>query len=206
MPNLIDLTGKQYNQWTVIERADKDSSGHARWLCRCSCGTIRKVAASNLRNGTSKSCGGCRQVKPFTPRRQATAAPSHMVDKPRPEIHSVEPTYTIGQTVGEYRITGHAEQYKNGKARYVVDCIKCGDRRILSTHWVSQSRCQVCKSKSKIKAGTDNANGEAYVRHPDGSQGKILSKEIVSGEHVSVLFEDGRRLSLAVSSGTNNKP
>lgn len=59
---LIDLTGRTYGAWKVLERAENDKKGRSRWLCRCKCGTERIVAGSNLRTGESKSCG-CEQYK-----------------------------------------------------------------------------------------------------------------------------------------------
>lgn len=49
---LIDLTGKQFGDWTVLEYAD-----NKKWLCRCSCGVERIVAGQDLRNGKSTGCG-----------------------------------------------------------------------------------------------------------------------------------------------------
>lgn len=57
----IDLRGKTFGEWTVIERADDyvgNSGKHqSRWECRCSCGSVRIIAQSSLKNGKSKSCG-----------------------------------------------------------------------------------------------------------------------------------------------------
>lgn len=52
----VDEIGKRYGKWTVIERGS-NLGRRARWLCECDCGTRELVLASNLRNGTSKSCG-----------------------------------------------------------------------------------------------------------------------------------------------------
>lgn len=51
-----DEVGKQYGKWTVIERGP-NLKRRVRWLCECECGTHALVLASNLRNGTSTSCG-----------------------------------------------------------------------------------------------------------------------------------------------------
>lgn len=49
----IDLTGKQFGEWTVLKRSDDKRY----WTCRCSCGTVRDVYYSSLTTGKSKSCG-----------------------------------------------------------------------------------------------------------------------------------------------------
>lgn len=46
-----DLTGQQFGEWEVVEK-----SGYL-WKCRCSCGKISCISASDLATGKSKSCG-----------------------------------------------------------------------------------------------------------------------------------------------------
>jgi hypothetical protein len=60
MPKKIDLTGKRFGRWKVLEEVTerrKRSNGRSRiyWLCQCDCGTIKKVLSSNLK--VNKSCG-----------------------------------------------------------------------------------------------------------------------------------------------------
>lgn len=59
MPKLIDLTGKQFGHWTVLYK--DDNAKYTSWVCRCDCGKVKSVMASNLRNPNpikrSTSCG-----------------------------------------------------------------------------------------------------------------------------------------------------
>lgn len=58
MGNKIEMTGKQFGRLTVIEEATRHSSGHARWICKCSCGNITNpILGSDLRSGKVLSCG-----------------------------------------------------------------------------------------------------------------------------------------------------
>ena len=61
MGRLIDLTGKHFGRWTVIERVIDETKANkqARWLCECSCEnhTRKIIAGQSLRNGSSQSCG-----------------------------------------------------------------------------------------------------------------------------------------------------
>lgn len=52
----IDLTGKRFGLWTVIERA-QTKSPYVMWRCKCDCGKESIVRANSLRSGGSKSCG-----------------------------------------------------------------------------------------------------------------------------------------------------
>lgn len=56
----INLSGKRFGKWLVIELYGVTERGCVQWLCRCDCGTERPVASQPLRNGLSQSCG-CRQ-------------------------------------------------------------------------------------------------------------------------------------------------
>jgi hypothetical protein len=50
-----DLTDV-FDQWTVIDKSS------ARWLCRCVCGTTRRVPRYDVMHGKSKGCGCVRRV------------------------------------------------------------------------------------------------------------------------------------------------
>ena len=57
MSRMVDLKGKKFGRWTVLERAGNYPGGQVCWLCKCECGTERVVSGINLRRGVSKSCG-----------------------------------------------------------------------------------------------------------------------------------------------------
>ena len=54
---MIDETGKKYGRLTVIELAEINPKRGTKWLCSCECGMTTLVYGSNLRKGTTKSCG-----------------------------------------------------------------------------------------------------------------------------------------------------
>lgn len=59
-----DLTGMKFGQWTVIERdySKQYKTRDKRWMCRCSCGTVKSVLGKYLKNGKSTSCGCSKKV------------------------------------------------------------------------------------------------------------------------------------------------
>lgn len=60
----IDLAGKKFGKWTVIEREKEcGKRTDSRWLCRCECGNIRKVLGFTIRHGTSMGCSMCKSTK-----------------------------------------------------------------------------------------------------------------------------------------------
>jgi len=60
---LNDLQGKQFDKWTVIERAKEISHPETKWKCRCACGKLGIVSSANLTSGTSTQCRYCARQK-----------------------------------------------------------------------------------------------------------------------------------------------
>jgi hypothetical protein len=58
----FDLTGQQFGQLLVVERASEPARGAVFWKCICDCGVEKKVNSANLRNGTTNSCGCLRKL------------------------------------------------------------------------------------------------------------------------------------------------
>lgn len=97
MPNLVDLAGHRYGRFTVLDRA-ANIGRSVSWRCKCDCGTLVNVAAGNLRNGASSSCG-CLKLEQLvarsikhghtTSRKHSTtyASWAHMVDRCCNEKH-----------------------------------------------------------------------------------------------------------------------
>lgn len=52
-----DRTGQRFGKLTVLKLVDS-RKGHATWLCRCDCGTLKTVRSNSLRY--LKSCGCAR--------------------------------------------------------------------------------------------------------------------------------------------------
>lgn len=51
-----DLRGKTFGRWSVLDIAPNFKKS-TRWLCRCTCGTTKKVITHTLTSGSSVSCG-----------------------------------------------------------------------------------------------------------------------------------------------------
>lgn len=50
---LYQIKNKRFGRLFVIDKA----SGRGEWFCRCDCGKTGVFASSNMRNGSTKSCG-----------------------------------------------------------------------------------------------------------------------------------------------------
>lgn len=58
---LQNLTGQQFERWTVLRFAGRDLRGNLLWECRCSCGNTGTVKGRYLHDKTSRSCGCLRR-------------------------------------------------------------------------------------------------------------------------------------------------
>jgi len=54
---VIELVGRKFGRWTVLERRGKNASNKIMWLCRCDCGKESEVMGMKLRSGLAISCG-----------------------------------------------------------------------------------------------------------------------------------------------------
>jgi len=54
---VVDIRGKRFGSWVVLDEPYISTKKGAYWLCKCDCGTIKKVNSNDLRKGISKSCG-----------------------------------------------------------------------------------------------------------------------------------------------------
>lgn len=53
--------GTRFGRLVVIGAGDTDKNSHLRFVCRCDCGGTHTVLGTNLRQGTTSSCGCARR-------------------------------------------------------------------------------------------------------------------------------------------------
>ena len=106
--------GQRFGRWALLESAP---FGRTDVLCRCDCGTERRVYASNLRLGNSKSCGCLKRI-------QAADRVPYLAAGERFDCWtSLEPGLNAHQRVlcrcacgAERKVEAHA--LRRGKSRY----------------------------------------------------------------------------------------
>lgn len=58
MGKVADYTGRKFGRLTAIRRCELSSTTNVKfWLCKCECGNEKLYRASNLRSGSTISCG-----------------------------------------------------------------------------------------------------------------------------------------------------
>ena len=59
-----NMIGTSFGALIVLRLDSRDSSGHVKYMCKCSCGKTKVILGYNLRQGVTKSCGcGAARVK-----------------------------------------------------------------------------------------------------------------------------------------------
>lgn len=59
MPNKLNLIGQKFGDLKVIDNAPS-KNGKTYWLCECKCGEQKIIRTTSLRDGSTTSCGKCR--------------------------------------------------------------------------------------------------------------------------------------------------
>lgn len=64
MSRLKNIVGQTFGLLTVVKRhSQNNSAGHTQWVCSCECGNTTVATGTNLKSGSTKSCG-CLKHKP----------------------------------------------------------------------------------------------------------------------------------------------
>ena len=133
MGKLVDLTGKQFGNWTVIQRDENSQKRNIYWVCRCKCGTIRSVAGTSLRGGISTSCG-CEKDKKTSERTKKLTKD------------------LSGQSFGEWTVLYQDMDEKNQTAkkgaRWICRC-SCGTVKSVLGYALKDGRSKSCGHKRK---------------------------------------------------------
>lgn len=107
MGTVKTLVGQKLGRWVVV--GDAGSRGERRlWLCRCECGTERRVLGGALTSGSSRSCG-CLQRE-----RAAAANTTHgMIDSA---------VYKVWEGMKGRCLNSRASEYHNYGGRGISVC------------------------------------------------------------------------------------
>ena len=125
MSRLIDLKGRQFGRWTVIERGNTyvapNGGRKTTWLCRCECGKEKEVDSQALRRGSSASCGCL--ANGLTSKRQK-------IDM-------------VGQVYGRLTVIKEVGRNKQSRVLWLCRC-ECGKERTIAGTTLRQGITRSC--------------------------------------------------------------
>ena len=57
----VDLTGRTFGRWTVLQYVGRCAGRKPVWKCRCACGVIQDVRLATLK-GAKQACNRCARL------------------------------------------------------------------------------------------------------------------------------------------------
>jgi hypothetical protein len=141
----IDLTGQRFGRLVVVERAENNKNGSARWNCKCDCGEYVLIKSTNeLTSGKRKSCG-------------CLNSECHVID-------------LVGQEFGRWRVIERSVNkiYLDGhtKSMWLCECA-CGKRKIVASNSLRSGHSKSCgclKSEMTHNRKFIDLTGEVFGR------------------------------------------
>ena len=122
MGQMKNLTGQQFNRWTVLYLSEnKTSDGRPMWHCKCQCGNEKDVPSKVLLNGHSQSCGCLRREK----------------------ISLLHTKDLIGQKFGRLTVLERVGSTDQNKATWKCKC-ECGNEIIVPTGSLTSGNTTSC--------------------------------------------------------------
>ena len=119
--HIRDLSGQTFGELLVLNKISP--TGHAKYLCQCSCGKKKIISGANLVNGHTKSCG-------------------HLVNTPAYNFHDL-----TGMQFGSLSVISVSYR-KNGKVYYLCQCV-CGKRKVVVGSALKSGNTRSCGCKKK---------------------------------------------------------
>lgn len=105
--NRTKLIGQKFGEWEVLKFSHIDKNEHFVWICKCSCGKIKKVVGNNLISGNSTNCGCWRKRNPYL---------KHGMTKTR--------FHKIWQGIKDRCLNSNNKAYKHYGERGIIVCNK----------------------------------------------------------------------------------
>lgn len=128
--NKRNLIGQRFGRLVVIESAESDKRGHARWLCQCDCGKSLEISSSHLKSGHTKSCGCLRDEKR--------------------KIISEESDLT-GKKFNRLLVIKVLDNYKKDNRKYYLCKCDCGKETVVRSDGLKNGHKKSCGCKGDIE-------------------------------------------------------
>lgn len=160
---LPSLIGERFGMLTVIGRADSTERGNRRWLCRCDCGTEKIIIGSNLRRGTTVSCGCKKRID------------------------------LAGQRIGKLTVLGRSKQYATRGARktQLWECrCDCGAITFKATDTLTNSNISMCRNCAGMYAAQKARERAGFVSGTQLSKIRVDSHQSNNQTGVRGVYYD----------------
>ena len=192
----IDLTGKRFGRFTVLEFSHRGNNSQSYWKCQCDCGNKKVESLGHLRSGRVKSCG-CLRSELLTQRNDKKLA---------------------GKKFGKLEVV---EEYgvKNRNRRWLCKC-DCGNNIVTTTSRLLNGKTKSCgclssevasKKAKKYNQYGENGNYMFGISSNTGNDKCVLLHRIITNaldgqivDHINHNTLDNRKNNLRIGTQENN--
>jgi hypothetical protein len=191
-----DLTGKIFGRWLVIKQ-DEDyvnpNNGRrfAQWLCECSCEehTRKIILQSNLKNGTTTSCG-CFAREQSGKRMGQIAADLNKRYKHKTNTYNLDGEYGVGYTSNTNReFYFDLDDYDKIKdycwcehiikdGYHALEAYDSEEQKNIRMHWLIVGKYYDHKNRNPLDNRKENLR---YATQENNAKNSSLSKNNTSG-------------------------
>lgn len=167
MKKIIDLSGKKFHKLTVINISKRNKFNQILWKCLCDCGNYVDTLGSNLRSGSTKSCG-CIKFEHFKDR--------------------------TGERHGKLTILGFSERIINTSGNTLLKwkCLcDCGNTIVVRSDGLKNNNTKSCgciRSENKILPNDLHAKNALFDRYKRGANSRNLKFELNFKEFIDLII------------------
>lgn len=183
--NVIDMKGRRFGSWVVLEQVGSNSNREAVWKCQCDCGNIKIFTRRALVNGIRLECKKCKN----------TDLDLAVISQKTKLIGERFSRWTVVDYAG-VRVSKNGREYRQWKC--VCDCgtVRAVDEMSLISH--KSTSCGCYRKEQALKSVTfDDLSGNRYGRlvvlrrngskhYPGGGQSQIYECRCDCGNVVNV--------------------
>ena len=160
----VDLSGKTFGQYYVIRRVENSPSGQPSWECRCSCGSVRVVTGSALRDGRSYRCKDCK--------------------------HAAQRMDLIGKIFSRLTVLSLSKTQLSNMTTYRCKC-SCGKEALVRAGSLTQGVTKSCgclnTDSLRARTGANHPLWKGGRRTDSNGYIRIKRNGKLIGEHVNVM-------------------
>lgn len=151
MGTFINIIGKKFGTYTVLERVVKPNDKNTYFKCKCECEKELVICSQHLRYGKTKTCRTCFESK-----------------------HKL-----IGKRFGKLVVlqNGGLNNHKNPKKQWLCEC-DCGKNVMITTHHLIDGYSKSCGCSIKYKERSTAAFNSLYSSYRSSANSRNLTFEL----------------------------
>lgn len=180
-PRFKNIAGQKFHRLTVLEYSGPAPGRQKFWLCRCDCGTEKRVRSASLLSGGTKSCGCL--TSEVTTRRNTTHGLRH------------HPLYPCWNNMVHRCTNPKAGEWHRYGARGISVCPAWMDFRVFA-HDMGECPPGMSLDRREVNGNYEPGNCR-WATLDEQNNNKRTSRFVTIGERTQTLSQWAKELGLA---------